>query len=200
MRTTVKFRLEYPTREKWDLYISLIPKIDRIMLENDVELLKRIPKELHFTTEELLNYSNEEYYTQTVMELTKFTNSHKLFFKLIKKIDEPSQEGFKTTITLRLRDGYRTQNNWENLIKKMPAVKDSCAFNGVHISRELDLNNYSVRSTAYYKRTQEIVNAFFVSGWIYGQSNINLEISEIFEESYSLDLIKDIKKITKKKR
>ena len=118
MRTTVKFRLEYPTREKWDLYISLIPKIDQIMQENNVELLKRIPEELHFTTEELLNYSNEEYYTQTVMELTKFTNSHKLFFKLIKKIDEPSQEGFKTTITLRLRDGYRTQNNWENWIKK----------------------------------------------------------------------------------
>ena len=200
MRTTVKFLLEKSTSEKWDLYISLIPKIDRIMRENDVELLKRITEELHFTTEELLNYSSEESYTQTVMELTKFTNSHKLYFKLVRKIDEPSPEGFKTTLTLRLRDGYRTQNNWDKWIKKMPVVKDYCSFNGVHLARELDTKNYSVRSTAYYKRPHEIANAFFVSGWIYGQSNINLEISEIFEEMYSLDLIEDMKKITNKKK
>ena len=200
MRTTVKFRLETPTREKWDIYISLIPKIDRIMRQNDVELLKRLTEELHFTTEELLNYSNEESYTQTVIELTKFTNSHKLLFKLIRKIDEPSPEGFKTTLTLRLRDGYRSQTNWDTWIKKMPAVKDYCTLNGVHLSRELDMKNYSVRATAYYNRPHEIATAFFVSGWIYGQSNINLEIADIFEETYSLDLIEDMKKITNKKK
>ena len=37
------------------------------------------------------------------------------------------------------------------------------------------------------------------SGWIYGNVNIPLEISEIFEESNSLDLMEDMKKITKNK-
>ena len=40
---------------------------------------------------------------------------------------------------------------------------------------------------------------FFIAGWMYGQSNIQLEISDIFEESYSLDLIADMKEITSNK-
>jgi hypothetical protein len=53
--------------------------------------------------------------------------------------------------------------------------------------------------TAYYKNPSDIATAFFVAGWIYGNSEIPLEISDIFEKRYSLDLIEDMKEITRKK-
>ena len=82
----------------------------------------------------------------------------------------------------------------------MPAVKEACMFNGVHIRRELDMKNYSVRSTAYYKHPTDIANAFFLSGWMYGKANIPLKISNIFQETHQLDLIEDMKEITNKIR
>ena len=82
----------------------------------------------------------------------------------------------------------------------MPEVTEAFIPHGVHVKRDLDKGNYSVRVTAYYKIQTEITAAFFSSGWIYGFSNIPLEITEIFEKRYSLDLIEDMKKITSKKR
>ena len=96
-------------------------------------------------------------------------------------MDEPNPEGLKTTLTLSLCDGYRTQKYWEQWLEKMPAVKEACMFNGVHIRLELDMKNYSVRSTAYYKHPTEIANAFFLSGWMYGKAEIPLKISSIFQ-------------------
>ena len=68
-------------------------------------------------------------------------------------------------------------------------------FNGVHMRRELDLANYSVRTTAYYRRPADFAAAFFTAGWMYGRANIPLETTDIFEETYQLDLLEDMKDI-----
>ena len=198
MRTTTKFKLDEPTREKWDKYITLIPEIDKIARNIDVGLITRLTDETDYSVEEVFDYRQSEQFTRLINKLSALVERNNLSFTLIKNIDEPNPEGFKTSLKLSLRAGYRSNQNWENWIDKMPEINEGCMFHGVHLARELDMENYSVRTTAYYKHPSEIASAFFVSGWIYGFSNIPLEISEIFEERYSLDLIQDMKDITNK--
>ena len=196
MRTSIKFALKNPTREKWDLYITLIPKIDKIIRNSGVELLSRKLQErgyLIFVEDE---YQDEEKYLQMTFDIINLTNSHKITFNVLEKFNHPNPQGFKTSLTLRLREGYRSKENWEKWLDKMPDISEACMFHGVYLSRELDMKNFSVRTTAKYSKQSEIASAFFYSGWIYGNLNIPLEISDIFEESYSLDLIEDIKQIT----
>ena len=41
MRTTVKFQMDEPTNAKWDCYVKLLPEIDDIIRNLDVDLLTR---------------------------------------------------------------------------------------------------------------------------------------------------------------
>jgi len=200
MRTTIKLALENPSREKWDQYIKLIPEIDKIIRNAGVELLSRILKEREYQTIVVDEYQDEEKYLQMLFDIINFTNSHNITFNVLEKFNHPFPQGFKTSLTLRLRDGYQTEENWIKWLDKMNDISEACIFHGVHLSRKLDMENFSVHTTATYKKQSEIANAFFYSGWIYGNLNLPLEISNIFEESYSLDLIKDMKKLTNKKR
>jgi len=192
--------LETPTREKWDQYIKVIPDIDKIIRNAGVELLSRKLMAPEYLTVVVDEYQNEEKYLQMIIDVVNFTKSHNLTFKVIEKYNYPNPQGLKTSLTLRLREGYRTKENWEKWLGKMPDINEACMYHDVHLSRELDMNNFSVRTTASYKNQSDIAIAFFCSGWIYGNVNIPLEISDIFEESYSLDLIEDMKKITNKNR
>ena len=49
MRTTVKFQMDYPTRAKWDCYIGILPKIDKIVRKLGVDLLTRKTEESKYT-------------------------------------------------------------------------------------------------------------------------------------------------------
>ena len=196
MRTSIKLALENPSREKWDQYIKLIPEIDKIIRNAGVELLSRKLQEREFTTLVVDEYQDEEKYLQMTFDILNLTNSHKITFNVLEKFDHPNPQGFKTSMTISLREGYRSKENWIKWLDKMPDISEACMFHGVHLSRELDMKNFSVRTTAKYNKQSEIASAFFYSGWIYGNLNIPLEISDIFEESYSLDLIEDIKQIT----
>ena len=200
MRTTIKFVLDKPLRKKWYKYISLIPQIDEEMRNLDVVLLKRILEESDYSVEEVFDYKTPEQFTNLVHILTALVERENLSFSLVKSIDEKKPEGYQTTLKVTLRDGYRTNKYWEKLIIKMPDVSEACIFHGVHVNRELDKENYSVRVTAFYNNQSDIAAAFFTAGWIYGNSEIPLEISDIFEKRYSLDLIEDMKEITSKKR
>jgi len=200
MRTTIKMALVNPTREKWDQYIKLIPEIDKIIRNAGVELLSRKLQEREYLTFVVDEYQDEEKYLQMTFDIINLTNSHKITFNVLEKFNHPNPKGFKTSLTLRIREGYRSKKNWEKWLDKMPDISEACMFHGVHLSREIDMKNFSVRTIAKYKKQSEIASAFFYSGWIYGNSNIPLEISDIFEESYSLDLIEDMKKITNKKK
>ncbi len=200
MRTSIKLDLENPSREKWDQYIKLIPEIDKIIRNASVELLSRKLQErgyLIFVEDE---YQDEEKYLQMTFDILNLTSTHKLNFNVLEKFDHPNPQGFKTCLTLSLRKGYQTKQNWEKWLDKMSDISEACMFHGVYLSRELDMKNFSVRTTAKYHKQSEIASAFFYSGWIYGNLNIPLEISDIFEESYSLDLIEDMKEITKNKK
>ena len=192
--------LETPTREKWDQYIKVIPDIDKIIRNAGVELLSRKLMATEYLTVVVDEYQDEEKYLQMTFDIINLTNSHKITFNVLEKFDHPNPKGFKTSLTLRIREGYRSKKNWEKWLDKMPDISEACMFHGVHLSRELDMKNFSVRTTANYNKQSEIASAFFYSGWIYGNLNIPLEISDIFEESYSLDLINDMKKITNKKK
>ena len=200
MRTSISMTLETPTREKWDQYIKVIPDIDKIIRNAGVELLSRKLMAPEYLTVVVDEYQNEEKYLQMIIDVVNFTKSHNLTFKVIEKYNYPNPQGFKTSLTLRLREGYRSMENWGKWLDKMPDISEACMFHEVHLSREMDMKNFSVRTTATYKKQSEIASAFFYSGWIYGNLNIPLEISDIFEESYSLDLIEDMKKITNKKK
>ena len=48
MRTTTKFQMDDPTREKWDCYIEMLPMIDKRVRNLDVELLTRKTEEHNF--------------------------------------------------------------------------------------------------------------------------------------------------------
>ena len=200
MRTTVHFRLNNPTREKWDQYISLIPKIDLIMRVHNVELMSRRTQEHDYTVEETIEYEGSQTIYQLTIKLTEFLLLYDLTLDVLSSKDEPDPEGFKTTVTVRLRTGYRSRKYWERWLSKMSAVKQACMFNGVHLKSDLDMANYSVRFTAYYRRPSDIATAYFSTGWMYGRANIPLEITDIFEERHQLDLIEDMKEITNKLR
>ena len=200
MRTTTKFVLDKPLRKKWYKYISLIPQIDEEMRNLDVVLLKRILEESDFSVEEVFEYKIPEQFTNLVHILTALVERENLSFTLVKSFDEKKPEGYQTVLKVTLRDGYRTNKVWEKLITKMPDVSEACIFHGVHVTRELDKENYSVRVTAFYNNQSDIAAAFFTAGWIYGNADIPLEITDIFEKRYSLDLIEDMKEITNKKR
>ena len=200
MRTTTKFTLDNPSRNKWDKYTSLIPQIDVEMRKLDIVLLKRIFEESDYSVEEVFDYKTPEQFTNLVHILTALVERENLSFSLVKSFDEKKPEGYQTTLKVTLRDGYRTNKVWEKLITKMPDVSEACIFHGVHVTRELDKENYSVRVTAFYNNQSDIAAAFFTAGWIYGNSDIQLEISDIFEKRYSLDLIEDMKEITSRKK
>ena len=195
MRTTTKFRLDDPTRIKWDQYIALIPQIDEIMRDNEIELLTRCTEENDYSVEEVFDYKNEHQFTALVVTLNQLVNKANLFFTLLKRADEPNPQGYRTTMNVRLRPGYRSRKYWEKWLAKSEAVKEAMLFNGVHMRRELDLANYSVRTTAYYRRPADFAAAFFTAGWMYGRANIPLETTDIFEETYQLDLLEDMKDI-----
>ena len=200
MITTVKFILDKPSKKKWDKYISFIPQIDEEMHRLDVVLLKRIIDEYDYSVEEIFDYKTPEQFTNLVHILTALVERENLSFTLVKSFDEKKPEGYQTTLKVKLRDGYRTNKVWEKLITKMPDVSEACLFHGVHVNRELDKENYSVRVTAFYNNQSDIAAAFFTAGWIYGNADIPLEITDIFEKRYSLDLIDDMKEITSRKK
>ena len=197
MRTTVKFTLDDPSRKKWDKYMSLIPYIDDIMRDHNVNLLTRSTEEADYSIEECFDYLNEEVHQHMIMRLTNFTHSHDLFFTLLKKTEDLSPKGFKTTMKVRLRSGYRNQKMWNKWLEKSKSVKESAMFYGVHVVRELDIKNYTVRMQAYYKNPADFASAFFSAGWMYGRSNIPLEVTDVFQETYQMDLLEDMQEITK---
>ena len=85
MRTTTKFRLDDPTRIKWDQYIALIPQIDEIMRDNEIELLTRCTEENDYSVEEVFDYKNEHQFTALVVTLNQLVNKANLFFTLLKR-------------------------------------------------------------------------------------------------------------------
>ena len=195
MRTTVKFQMDYPTRAKWDCYIGILPKIDKIVRKLDVELLTRKTEENNYTVEEVFDYRHGAQFLELTKEIVTLVTKCDLTFTLLKSIDDAKPAGFKTTMKVRLRPGYRSRKYWEKWLAKSEAVKEAMLFNGVHMRRELDLANYSVRTTAYYRRPADFAAAFFTAGWMYGRANIPLETTDIFEETYQLDLLEDMKDI-----
>ena len=152
------------------------------------------------TGKETIEYDEIQTIYQLTIKLTEFLLLYDLTLDVLSIKDEPDPEGFKTTLTLRLRTGYRSHKYWERWLAKMSAVKQASMFNGVYLKRDLDMANYSVRSTAYYRRPADIATAYFLTGWMYGRANIPLEITDIFEERHQLDLIEDMKEITNKLR
>ena len=200
MRTTTIFQMNAPTNKKWDCYVGLLPEIDNIIRDLDIDLLTRKTQESDHTVEEVFDYRNGSQFLDLAKELTKLVTICQLQFTLIKSIDEPSPEGYKTTLYVRLRTGYRSRKYWEKWQEKSKAVKEGMMFHGVHMTRDLDIENYAVRTTAYYRRPADFANAFFIAGWMYGRANIPLETSDVFEERYQLDLLEDMKEITNKLR
>ena len=123
MITNTKFILDKSSREKWNKYISLIPKIDEKMRELDVLLLKRTTDETEYSVEEIFDYKSPGQFTNLVHELTALVERENLSFTLVKSIDEKKPEGYQTTLKVTLRDGYRTNKYWEKLITKTGGVK-----------------------------------------------------------------------------
>ena len=200
MRTTVKFQMDDSTRAKWDDYIKMLPKIDEIVRKLDIELLTRITKENDHTVEEVFDYRDGSQFLELTKDIVTLLTKCDLTFTLLKSLDEQQPEGYKTSMNVRLRTGYRSRKNWEKWQEKAKAVKEAMMFHGVHMRRDLDIANYAVLTTAYYKHPADFANAFFIAGWMYGRANIPLETSDVFEERYQLDLLEDMKDITKKIR
>ena len=200
MRTKTKFSLDEPSKERWGKYVSMIPLIDEKMRELDIILLKRTLTHSDYSVEEIFEYKTQEKFTNLVHVLTAVVEREGLSFSLIESVDENMPGGYQITVKVNLRDGYRDKENWEKLIEKMPDVSEACMFHDVHVKRELDVGNYAVRVTAFYKTQADLATAFFTAGWIYGNAEIPLEFTEVFEKRYSLDLISDMKEITSKSK
>ena len=200
MRTTVKFQMDEPTNAKWDCYVKLLPEIDDIIRNLDVDLLTRKTQESDHTVEEVFDHRNQAQFLELTKGIVTLVTKCDLTFTLLKSVEEPRAEGYKTTMNVRLRTGYRSRKYWEKWQEKAKADKEAMMFHGVHMRRDLDIANYAVRTTAYYRRPADFANAFFIAGWMYGRANIPLETSDVFEERYQLDLLEDMKEITKKIR
>ena len=93
MRTTVKFQMDYPTRAKWDCYIGILPKIDKIVRKLGVDLLTRKTEESKYTVEEVFDYRHGAQFLELTKEIVTLVTKCDLLSRYSKALMMQNQQG-----------------------------------------------------------------------------------------------------------
>ncbi len=199
MKQVLIFSLDNNSEENWIKYLSLVPKIDKICMENGLFIEERFNDDKN-KTQEVTSYANN---INTILKCTNLVNSllnkNNLSLTCIEARQfEPPQE-YSLKISASLAPGYCNHDNFKKWILCMKSIDEFAKLNDVKIQRKLFPTKFMIELIANFFNHISWSKTVYYSGNIVGRNGLSVLIEEIEYNVLKEDILDEIIKLTGKK-
>ena len=200
MKRTMHFEMVDPTPEKWDLYDSIVPILDKahgkIYRTKDRRKISRISNTLSviYVAETEAEFFNIQF------EAMKIIIKHGLDFVAIKQVHEFVQIEHTFTKAYQLIKAHQTKECWDYWIG-MHQLADSFAGEyGVQAERVYYPERFAILYTSRFTSWEDFAVYCWECGVLCQKHNIHIETINEIPRMYQADMFDDILDLTDSKR
>jgi len=193
------FRLTDPSPERWKKYKDCTSTIDRICVEHDIILEKRIVDNENFELTEHFFVTDNVKFHDAVIEIAKLLAQHKLTNTVVYSSVVKEPRKFNSCVTWTLADNYRSDSNWYHWKELQQTISEYAGFYGVRQKLHHDKKTYSTEVCSEFTDISEWSNFSFYTGQIVAKNNLEIvpkdeqEISEVIQDN----LFEELSTVTK---
>ena len=192
MKQILKFALDTPTFEKWELYKGLIPMIDQVCTDSGLFIESRIPNEEDHTVVVTSFANNETCIINACINGILLLEKHGLSATVVdaKRIRNPSD--IKIRLSCNLQVGYQNKINldkWQNLSQTIDMF---AGVRSVKLVREWNLSKYAMDLSAAFVDLIGWTQVAFYCGALYANNNLAFDVNEWTQPIEQEDILDEL--------
>jgi len=192
MKQILKFALDAPTFEKWELYKGLIPMIDQVCTDNGLFIESRIPNEEDHTVVVTSFANNETCIINSCIHGILLLEKHGLSATVVeaKRIRNP--ETYQIRLSCNLQVGYQNKINLDKWLELSHTIDSFAGLRSVKLKREWDFTNYSMCLTGAYIDPIAWTQVSFYSGALYAKNKLAFDLNEWTQPIEQEDILDEL--------
>jgi len=200
MNYELKFKLDNPSLEKWELYKGLSASIDKIDLAEGVLITNREFNAEDYTLICSLNSTHIDSLMRGTFAATKLLYKHGITVTCVsaKQFNSPDQINIKMLIKLKNKfQNPRYWTTWDNITNIIDA---ECRKNNILVKRHKFPEKYEMILDVSFVNYFEWSAIGFFAGHLCGKAGIELDIQESVMDITTEDILDEITHITGRHR
>ena len=176
MKQILKFVLDNPTFEKWELYKGMIPMLDDVCSKEGLYIESRVPIDDERSMV-VTSYANDETcIINASVKVILLMQAHGLSATVVdaKRIRNP--QNIQIRLSYLLRVGYQTNENlkmWQNLSQTVDLFAGE---RSVKLDREWDLSKFTMILTASFTDIIAWTQVAYYKGHLYGNNKLFIDV------------------------
>ena len=206
MKKTRVFQMIDPTPERWDIYETLIPALDKSYGLHAEAKLK-----VHIERRKINRLSNrlmidfyadreEDFYKIDYDAIVIYTKAG-LAFEMISTVTESVIKEYQVSNTYQLLRGFQSSANWDRWMRVLKVFDSMCGGYGVRTERILYPKKFAVHYDCYFISWRDFSMYCWEIGRIVEKYHLSIEsIEDLAASNYQLDLFEDIIDLTDSRR
>ena len=192
MKQILKFKLDDPTFEKWELYKGLIPMIDQVCTSNGLFIESRIPNEEDHTVVVTSFANDEKCIINACINGIRLLETHGLSASVVdaKRIRNP--QNIQIRLSCNLRIGYQNKKNVEMWQSLSQTIDMFAGVRSVKLVREWDLSKYAMDLSASFIDPIGWTQVAFYCGHLYGSNGLAFDVNEWTQPIEQEDILDEL--------
>lgn len=192
MKQILKFKLDNPSHEKWELYKGMIPMIDQICTENGLFIESRIPNDDEQAMVVTSFANNETCIINATVKVILLMQAHGLSATVVdaKRIRNP--QNIQIRLLCSLSVGYQNKKNfkmWQNLSQTIDLF---AGLRSVKLVREWDLSKYAMDLTASFIDPIGWTQVAYYCGHLCGSNGLAFDVNEWTQPIEQEDILDEL--------
>jgi len=192
MKQIIKFKLDNPTFEKWELYKGMIPMIDQVCTENRLFIESRVPIDDEQAMIVTSFANNESSIINATVKVILLMQAHGLSATVIdaKRIRNPAE--FVIKLCMKLKLGYQTKQHLDRWQSLSATTDDFAKIRSIKIEREWDLANFALYLTCSFLNPVSWTQVCFFAGHLYGTNHLYFDVDEYSQPIEQEDILDEL--------
>ena len=205
MKKTRTFQMIDPTPERWNIYETLIPELDRsygLYADSKVKVHVDRRKINRFSNRLTIDFyadREEDFYKIDYDAIVIYTKAG-LAYEMISTVSKSTIQEYDVSNTYQLLKGFQSTLNWDRWMRVLKVFDSMCGEYGVRTERILYPKKFAVHYDCRFTSWKDFSMYNWEIGRIVEKYQLSIESIEDLATNYQLDMFEDILDLTDSNR